>query len=168
MNFRDGEYRRNGDFRSNGNSGREGDLREEPVGKLVHDFLDESKRVLNEGKRLLQSEVASAKAELRKEVKKVGPAAAMAGGGGVVLHAAVLMFAVAVGALLAQALPIWAAFLLTSILFAIGGGVLLLVAKKRIATIELKPTQTIHRLEEDKRWASELTQNNRSNLQRNT
>jgi Putative Actinobacterial Holin-X, holin superfamily III len=146
----------------------DGHLREEPVGKLVHDFVEESKRVLSEGKKLLRTEVESAKAELRTEVKKLGPAAAMAGGGGVVLHAAVLMFAVAVGALLAEAMPAWVAFLLTSIAFGIVGGVLLSVARKRVATIDIKPTQTIHRLEEDQRWARELTQSNRSNLQQNT
>ena len=41
-------------------------------------------------------------------------------------------------------------------------------AKKRVAAIHLKPDNTIRRLEEDQRWAKELTHGNRSNLQHGT
>lgn len=153
---------------TNGN----GNLSQEPVGKLVHDFFDESRRVLNEGTRLLRSELSSAKEELRRdlrrEAKKAGPAAALAGGGGVLLHAAVLMFVFALGALLAEAMPTWVAFLLTAVVVGAAGAALLYLARKRIGVIEIKPDQTIHRLEEDKRWAKGLTQRVRSNLQQNT
>ena len=77
-------------------------LGEEPVGKLLHDFFEESKRVLLDAKRILRSEVESAKDEVRGEVKKLAAPAAFAGSGGVLLHVAVLMLAFAVGGLLAE------------------------------------------------------------------
>lgn len=145
-----------------------GDLREEPVGKLVHDFLDESKRVLSEGTRILRSEVESAKAEVRREAKKLGPAAAFAGGGGVLMHAAVLMLAFALGGLLAEVMPTWAAFLITAVVVGAAGAGLLFLARQRFAAVQIKPEETIHRLEEDKRWTRGLTQSARSNLRHDT
>ncbi len=150
--------------RSNG----EGDLSQEPVGKLVHDFLDESKRVLSEGTRILRSEVESAKSEVRREAKKLGPAAAFAGSGAVLLHVTVLMLAVTLGMLLAEVMPFWLAFLLTAVVTGAAGAGLLIQARQKFAAVQLKPEQTIHRLEEDKRWTRGLTQSARSNLQQNT
>ena len=146
----------------------DGDLRQEPVGKLVHDFLDESKRVLSEGTRILRSEVESAKAEVRREAKKLGPAAAFAGGGGVLMHVAVLMLAFALGGLLAEVMPTWAAFLITAVVVGAAGAGLLYLARERLAAVQIKPEQTIHRLEEDKRWTRGLTQSARSNLRHDT
>ena len=145
-----------------------GHLHEEPVGKLVHDFFDESKRVLNEGTRILRSEVAFAKAEIRDEAKKLGPAAAVGGAGGLLLHVALLMLAFTVGSALAEVMPTWAAFLITTVVFGAIGAGLLAAAKKRLAAVQLKPDQTLHRLEEDQRWTKELTQSARSNLRQDT
>jgi len=140
------------------------DLREQPTGRLVHEFFDETKRVLADGTRLLRAEIESARDEIRREAKKIGAPAAMAGSGGVLLHAAVLMLAVALGALLSEAMPIWIAFLITAVVTGLGGWALLSVARKRMGTVALKPEQTIHNLQEDQRWARGLTQSARSNL----
>lgn len=147
---------------------RSGDLREEPVGKLVHDFLDESRRVLSEGKRILRSEVDSAKAEVRAEAKKLAPAAGLAGGGGVLAHTAVLMLAVSLGALLSEAMPVWAGFLIAAVVIGAGAAALLLAARKRFTAVQLKPANTLQRLEEDQRWTRGLMQSAQSNLQRDT
>ena len=143
-------------------------LREEPTGKLVHDFFDESKRLVAEGTRLLRSEMQTAKLEIRREAKKIGPAAAMTGGGSVLLHAAVLMFAVALAVALSMAMPMWLAFLITGVVVAVAGAVLVSNGRKQLRTIELKPTGTVHNLEEDQRWAKGLTQSIRSNLRHDT
>jgi hypothetical protein len=143
-------------------------LGQEPVGRLLHDFVEESKRVLVDARRLLHSEVESAKFEVRREAKKLGAPAAFAGGGGVLLHVAVLMLAFALGGLLAQAMPTWAAFLITAAVFGAAGAALLGVARKRLTAVQLKPAETIHRLEEDQRWTRELTQSARSNLRHDT
>lgn len=146
----------------------DGRLQDEPSAKLLHDFFDESKRVLDEGTRLLRSEIQSAKGEIRAEVKKVGPAAGLAGGGGVLLHIAALMLAATMAAVLALAMAVWVAYLITTVVFGAAGAILLVTAKKRLSAIHLKPEHTIQRLEEDRRWTKELTQNTQSNLQHGT
>ncbi|HZR09391.1 MAG TPA: phage holin family protein [Myxococcales bacterium] len=147
----------------------DGRIHREPTGKLVHDFLEESKRVLADGKRLLHSEVESAKSEIRREAKKAGPAAGMAGAGGVLVHVAVIMLALTIAAALSLAMDSWLACLITTVVFGIAGGVFLASARARLRSMsEIKDGETIHRLEEDQRWAKGLTQNVRSNLRRDT
>jgi hypothetical protein len=143
-------------------------LDEEPASKLVHDFFEESKRVLDEGTRLLRTEIHSAKSEIRAEVKKVGPAAGLLGGGGVLLHIAALMLAATLAAVLATVMAVWVAYLITTVLFGAAGAILLATGRKRLTSIHIKPEHTIHRLEEDRRWTKELTQNTQSNLQHGT
>ena len=60
------------------------------------------------------------------------------------------------------------AFLITAVVVWVAGAALLSLARKRFATVQIKPAQTIHRLEEDKRWTRGLTQSARSNLQHDT
>ena len=149
--------------------GGDGGIGRAPTGKLVHDFLEESKRVLAEGKRLLHAEVETAKHEIRREAKKAGPAAGMAGAGGVLLHVAVLMFALTVAAALALAMDIWLACLITGAVLAVAGAIFLASARSKLRSMaELKDGETIHKLEEDQRWAKGLTQNVRSNLRQDT
>jgi putative superfamily III holin-X len=149
--------------------GQAGDgLSEASTGKLVHDFFDESKRVLAEGRRLLQAEIDTARRELRQEAKKAGPAAGFFGAGGVLLHVAVLIFAFTLASLLTLLMPQWLAFLITGAVLAIAGGVLLSSARKKLRTVALKDGQTIHNLQEDQRWAKGLTQSVRSNLRQDT
>ena len=149
--------------------GRENGIGQAPTGKLLHDFFEESKRVLEDGKRLLRSEIETAKGEIRRETKKAGPAAGMAGAGSVLLHVAVLMFAFALAAALSLAMDTWLACLITGVLLAIGGAIFLSAARTKLRSMgQLKEGQTIHNLEEDQRWAKGLTQNVRSNLRHDT
>lgn len=148
---------------------RAGDgLLDAPTGKLVHDFFDESKRVLAEGRRLLQAEIETARRELRQEAKKAGPAAGFLGAGSVLLHVAVLMFAFALAAVLTQVLPDWLSFLITGAVLAVAGGIFLSSARKKLRSVALKDGHTVHNLKEDQRWAKGLTQSVRSNLQHGT
>jgi putative superfamily III holin-X len=147
----------------------DGGIHREPTGKLVHDFLEESKRVLAEGKRLVHAEVESAKSEIRREAKKAGPAAGMAGVGGVLLHVAVIMLALTLAAALSLAMDGWIACLITTVVLAIAGAIFLASARTKLRSMSgIKDGETIHRLEEDQRWAKGLTQNVRSNLRRDT
>lgn len=148
---------------------RAGDaLSQAPTGKLVHEFFDESKRVLAEGRRLLQAEIETARRELGQEAKKAGPAAGFAGAGSVLLHVAVLMFAFALAAVLTLFLPEWLSFLITGAVLAIAGAVFLSSARKKLRSIALKDGHTLHNLQEDQRWAKGLTQSVRSNLRQDT
>jgi hypothetical protein len=151
------------DYGPRGYDDRWDDLREQPTGELIRGLFDEAKTVLAEGTRLLRAEVETARGEIRREAKKVGPAAAMTGASGALVHAAVLMFAVAIAAALALALPTWLAFGIVGVLLAATGAVLFAVARNRMRTIALKPERTIHNLEEDGRWAKGLTRSARSN-----
>lgn len=146
----------------------DGRLQDEPASKLVHEFFDESKRLLDEGTRLFRSEIQSAKGEIRAEVKKAGPAAGLAGGGGVLLHIAALMLAATLAAALATVMAVWVAYLITTAVFGAAGAILLVAARKRLTAIHLKPEHTIQRLEEDRRWTKELTQSTQSNLRHGT
>jgi cytochrome c-type biogenesis protein CcmH/NrfG len=144
------------------------ELTEQPTGELIRDLFGEAKTVLAEGTRLLRAEIETARQEIRREAKKVGPAAAMTGAGGALVHAAVLMFAVAIAAALALALPTWLAFGIVGVLLAGTGAVLFSVARNRVKTIALKPEKTIHNLQEDGRWTKGLTQSARSNRRLDT
>jgi protein-S-isoprenylcysteine O-methyltransferase Ste14 len=139
------------------------DLAEQPTGELIRELFGETKKVLAEGTRLLRAEMDSARQEMRREAKKVGPAAAMSGAGGVLAHAAVLMFAVAIAAALAAALPTWLAFAIVGVLLAAAGAILFAAARNKVRTIALKPERTIHNLQEDGRWTKGLTRSARSN-----
>jgi hypothetical protein len=139
------------------------DLSEQPTGELIRELFDEAKTVAAEGTRLLRAELDTARHEIRREAKKVGPVAAMSGAGGVLVHAAVLMFAVAIAAALALVLPTWLAFGIVGVLLAATGAVLFVVARDQVREISLRPQKTIHNLEEDGRWAKGLTRSVRSN-----
>jgi hypothetical protein len=157
------------DFDVRGQQGHEDGIGSAPTGKLVHDFLEESKRVLAEGKRLLHAEVDTAKRELRREAKKAGPAAGMAGAGGVLLHVAVLMFALTLAAALSLAMDSWLACLITGVVLAAAGAIFLLNARNKVRSMaELKDGETIQHLQEDQRWTKGLTQRTRSNLPHGT
>jgi len=148
---------------------RAGDgLSEAPTGKLVHDFFDESKRVLAEGRRLLQAEIETARNELRQEAKKARPAAGFLGAGGVLLHVAVIMLAFALAAALTLVMPDWLSFLITGAVLAIAGGIFLSSARNKLRSVAIKDGHTVHNLQEDQRWAKGLTQSVRSSLRHDT
>ena len=143
-------------------------LSRERTGELVRDFFEEARNVASEGTRLLKVEIETAKQELAHEARKAGSAAVMTGAGSVLGHTAVLMLAAALATALSLAMPLWAGFVITGVLFAIGAAVVLARAREKLRNIELKPERTIHNLEEDQRWAKGLTHDVRSNLRRDT
>jgi putative superfamily III holin-X len=143
-------------------------LSEAGTGELVHDLVAEGRHILTEGVRLLRAEVEIAKEDVRREAKKLGPAAAIAGAGGVFLHAAVLMLAVALGAALALAMPVWLAFVITCVVFAAAGGALVSAGRTKLRAVELKPVHAIHNLEKDRQWTKELMQSARSKPRQET
>jgi hypothetical protein len=140
-------------------------LSEAGTGELVRDLVAEGRRILTDGVRLLRAEVEIAKEDVRREAKKLGPAAATAGAGGVLIHAAVLMLAVSLGAALALAVPVWLAFLITFIVFGAAGAALVSAGRAKLRAVELKPVHAIKNLKKDRQWTKELMQSARSKLQ---
>ncbi|MEU9107724.1 phage holin family protein [Streptomyces xanthophaeus] len=106
---------------------------------------------------LVRTEIELAKAEIKQESAKAGKAVGMLGGAGYAGHV-VLLFAslTAVFALANLMDPAWAALIVTA-LWAIVGGVLYVMGRKRLRTVNLKPEQTVETLKEDAQWARHPT-----------
>lgn len=129
-------------------------------GRLHHDAADVSERptkdllseLFAQGKVLIQEEARLAKAEVRAEVKKVTASAGAIGGGALLLVTGWLVFSAFLVALLALVLPVWASALIVSVVFLGVGAALAMAGIKKIKDANLKPTETIETLREDKEW----------------
>lgn len=97
---------------------------------------------------LMHQEVELAKAEMKGEVGKARKGAAMLGGAG---YAGLLVgvFASLTGMfLLDLAMPLWAAALIVTAVWAIVGYALLQSGRKQLKTVHPTPTQTVETLKE--------------------
>jgi hypothetical protein len=118
---------------------------EESLGELVSNLSDDLST-------LLRKEVALAKAEVRLEVSRAGKAG-MLGGAGFAGWMVAAFASLALTLALAAVIPAGWAALITTALWAIVGGVLFVVGRKRLKQVNLKPEQTAQTLKEDVRWA---------------
>ncbi len=106
---------------------------------------------------LVRTEIELAKAEIKQESAKAGKAVGMLGGAGYAGHVVLLFASLTVVFALANLMdPAWAALIVTA-LWAIVGGVLYVMGRKRLRTVNLKPEQTVETLKEDARWARHPT-----------
>lgn len=121
------------------------DVRELPTRDLLSTLFEQ-------GKVLFKEEVRLAKTEVRTEVKKVTASAGAVGGGALLLLTGWLVFSAFLVVLLDLALPLWAAALIVSVLFLGVGAALAMAGIKKIKNANLKPTETIETLREDKEW----------------
>jgi hypothetical protein len=114
---------------------------------------------------LLRQELALAKHELRAEFWHIiralmclGAGAGIAAIGGWLL---ILMLVHLLQAL--TALPLWACYGLVGGLFAVVGGVLLVLGKRKLARLHLVPQDTVETMKENIRWVTaRVTVNGRS------
>ncbi len=110
---------------------------EEPtIGRLVHDALEDASS-------LVRNEIALAKAEVSMDVKKAGKGGAMLAAAGVValLGVIFLLHTIAIG--IAEFLPLWAGYLIVTVVLLVVAGVLALVGKKALQSVRGKPERTI-------------------------
>ncbi|MFD7096758.1 phage holin family protein [Streptomyces xanthophaeus] len=106
---------------------------------------------------LVRTEIELAKAEIKQESAKAGKAVGMLGGAGYAGHVVLLFASLTVVFALANVMdPAWAALIVT-VLWAVVGGVLYAMGRKRLRTVNLKPEQTVETLKEDARWARHPT-----------
>lgn len=106
---------------------------------------------------LVRDEIELAKAEIKQESTKAGKAVGMLGGAGYAGHVVLLFASLTVVFALANVMdPAWAALIVTA-LWAVVGGVLYVMGRKRLRTVNLKPEQTVETLKEDARWARHPT-----------
>lgn len=104
---------------------------------------------------LFRQEVALAKVEMQQEGVRAARAGALLGAAAVVGLVTLSLLAWTVAWGLAELLPIWVAFLITTVLFGAVAGVLAMVGKKRLSEVDLAPRRTIETLQQDKQMLSD-------------
>jgi uncharacterized membrane protein YqjE len=104
---------------------------------------------------LFRQEVELAKVELKQEGVRAARAGAMFGAAAVLGLVTVLLLAWTVAWGLAEVVPTWLAFLITTLLFGAIAAGLAMAGKKRMAAVDLTPHQTIENLQQDKQVLSD-------------
>jgi Putative Actinobacterial Holin-X, holin superfamily III len=110
--------------------------------------------LVDDAKVLLQQEVALAKHEIRAELRKIMLAIVSLGlGGGIAVVGGWLLILMLVHLLHAlTALPLWACYGIVGGLFAIGGVVLIVIGKQKLAHLHLVPQDTAETMQENLQW----------------
>lgn len=121
---------------------------------LEHDATSELvAQLLDDGKRLIKSEVDIARARLKTEADKAQSAIKLAGLGlGLALVAALVAAYTAVAALATLVGPVWAGVIVTA---ALGLVAVVLVAVAKAKFKRLSPERAVAPFKEDGRWISE-------------
>jgi len=118
-----------------------------PIGELLRELGDEIST-------LVRAEIALAKAELAEKMKPAAASAGMFGGTalfGLGAFGAGTAFLIA---LIALALPVWAAALIVTVVYGVVALVLALTGKKKLQeAAPLVPEQTAQSVKEDIEWA---------------
>jgi uncharacterized membrane protein YqjE len=102
---------------------------------------------------LFRKEVELAKIEIRDDVRHTAKAGSMFGAAGFAGYLAAVLASLAVVFALDLAMPLWAAFLIVAVLFALVGFVLFRQARTRMSEFTLGPEQTMETIKEDIEWA---------------
>lgn len=118
---------------------------ERSVGEIVGDLVSHTQE-------LLRGEIAFAKREMRDSARQVGGAAAIGAAAWPFALSAVVLLGFAIATGLAEAMPTWAAFLVTTAIYVLVAAALALVARARMRDAKVAPTQTIETAKEDLSW----------------
>ncbi len=107
--------------------------------------------------RLVKTEIALAKVELKKEAVAAGKGVGMFGGAGVAgLFAVIFLSIAAAYGISALGIPLGAGFLVVGVLYLLAAGLLALLGKKNLAKVG-KPEKTLATVKDDIAWAKDLT-----------
>jgi protein-S-isoprenylcysteine O-methyltransferase Ste14 len=122
-------------------------LHNDSIGSLV-------RGVLIDIRDLMREELALARVEIREQAGRAKLAAASLGAAAVALAfgATFLLVAIAVG--LADLLdwPVWTGFLIVALLLSIAGLVMLSSGRKKLASVQPVPEETVRTLKENSEW----------------
>ena len=102
---------------------------------------------------LFRKEVELAKIEIRDDVRHTAKAGSMFGAAGFAGYLAAVLASLALVFVLDLAMPLWAAFLIVAVLFALVGFVLFRQARTRMSQFTPGPEQTLETIREDIEWA---------------
>lgn len=143
------------DMRDRGahNGGRKPYPLEEPdtsLGELVG-------RLSGELGGLLSDHMQLAREEMKRDAKKAGRGAGLMGGAGLGGWIAALILSLALAWGLAELMPIWVAFLIVGVVWAIAAAVMGLVGKKQLDEVGPVAPETMEELQRDKQWFSRQT-----------
>jgi uncharacterized membrane protein YqjE len=122
-------------------------LREQPMGELF-------KQLSNELSTLVRQELKLAQAEMTEKGKRAGLGAGMFGGAGLIGFLALLTLTACIVAALAEAMHVWLAALIVTVIYAAIAGVMALFGKRKVAEATPPvPEQTVETVKEDVQWA---------------
>ncbi|HEX6596675.1 MAG TPA: phage holin family protein [Acidimicrobiales bacterium] len=137
-----GWYQPQQSYGPNGSPSATDPVDERPLGELFSDFSGSLQT-------LLRKEMELAKVEVKDQASKAGKAAGMLAGTAVAGFVALLLLAFAAAWGLAETVPTGVAFLAVGLLFLVIAGLLLVVGKKKLATVRPVPEQTVRTIRED-------------------
>lgn len=101
---------------------------------------------------LVKGHVELAKLEMKEEVSKAGRGAGMLGAGGAIGYLALILLSFAAAWGLAEVMPEGLAFLIVGAVWAVVAAVVLMRGRDQLREVQPAPDQTLHELEEDRRW----------------
>lgn len=102
---------------------------------------------------LARTEIRLAKAEAAEKLGEARGGLVLLVSGGLIAYAGVLFLLVAVALGLASVMPLWLATLIVGLVVVALGAALALTGRYRLKAGNLKPSQTIGALREDRDWA---------------
>jgi len=132
------------------------DLRDQPVGDLLKQLSEQTST-------LVSKELELAKAELAEKGKKAGLGAGMFGAAGLFGVFAFAALTTCLIAVLDTAMPLWAAALVVTAVYAAVGGVLALRGRTEVRSATPPvPEQAIESSKEDVQWATQQAKSART------
>lgn len=131
---------------------RSEDLHDRSLGELLRDLSEQTTR-------LIQQEIALAKAEMTEKGKQVGAGAGMLSGAGLLGIFAFAALTATFIAALDTGMKFWLAALIVAVVYALIAGVLALIGRNRIkSATPVAPEQAIESSKEDIQWAKTQAQ----------
>jgi hypothetical protein len=120
------------------------------VSEVVQDILDNVQR-------LLRAEVRLAKAEVRQDAKQVAVSGVWLIAGVVVAASAWMLTLWSAVFALANAMPLWAATLVSGLVLGAAAGALVTIGWRRVARLQPLPEHTVASVKENLEWLKQST-----------
>lgn len=112
------------------------------------------KQLSNDLSTLVRQELKLAQVEMTEKGKRAGLGAGMFGGAGLVGFLALLTLTACVIAALSEAMHVWLAALIVTVIYAVVAGVLALLGRRKVSEATPPvPEQTVDTVKEDVQWA---------------
>jgi hypothetical protein len=115
------------------------------MGELLTDLI-------NHISTLVRTEIELARTEMSQKISKAGKDVVTMAIGGAILFAGFLALVATAVIVLGKWVPLWASALIVSLVALTIGAVMMFAAKSRLSKRDIKPTQTIISLKENKAW----------------